>query len=1031
MSSLIKQEKPKIIFLQELWLAYSEQKVLKQDFPDYDFHVSTPDMLEHCENIILHTGPAWHGTAVAWHRDLQPCVTQLPVTHDRFTAIKISFSSIFTMLAISLYSPTAGKDDEFLECVDYLFEFLSSNSWCSAIVVGTDSNCSPKSSKRRRNAWLNLCSNFNLKVQSTNIPTFHHNNGTSESCIDYFLTTNCPMKDLRQLCTLDSPTNLSSHDPILSTIQAQVSVSTAPSLYSATYTTYLPRKVVWNASRLSTYQELSDNALSKACNFWNSPEFIPFLCTLLPKLLVQSAELAMETRSPDPATKGYRKSAKIDNLERRLDKAFRKWNSRGRQKSKVDPFHLSYLKAKSDFQQARRRHDYLKNVKINNDLMSSYKYNRNNIYSRMKKLRGQQCFSAPVCLETPVGNYSGNDVLEGFAADAEYLARHRGEPEVYDNDFYRLCKLDNAFIFEFKGEEEIKIPTMSRARFEEIINSEMKRGKACDIYHLTVEHIQFCGDKAKTCILNLLNSIISNIYYLSCSQSKAGVGSCIHKSKGKPRNKSKSYRRITVSPQLGTILDRYIDPITENIFRSVQSPDQLGFTRGISYLLAAVQRGECQRWAVDHKLTCFGVSLDGEAAFPSVDRDIQVRELYSTGERGDILKYSKNTYINTECAIKQDGKLSRTFTEYTGNRQGHVKASGHFKAYINPCLEAISSAGLGFQIGQFIVGAECCADDLYIQTDTKSGLQAAIDLVCHYARRYRVTFNADKTKIVVTGSKLDMDYYQQIKPWTLNGEKIEVVDTNEHLGLLVSGIKEEQKNVDNNISSCRNSLFSLLGSALSYKCKLSPVVQIHLWRTYSLPVLLSGLAALPVRPADIRSMRIFHNKILRGFLKLSMTSAVSGLYFLCGELPIEARIHIDLLTLFHNIWSNRETKVFNLVVYLMKMSRDNSTTWSNHVRLICKLYDLPDPLALLHQSPMTKQSWKTLVHTKILVFHETQLKGAAAKNQNMEYFNVQLLGLSGVPHPALRDITDSREAHKLKAHLKFLIGDVLSYAKLS
>ena len=57
----------------------------------------------------------------------------------------------------------------------------------------------------------------------------------------------------------------------------------------------------------------------------------------------------------------------------------------------------------------------------------------------------------------------------------------------------------------------------------------------------------------------------------------------------------------------------------------------------------------------------------------------------------------------------------------------------------------------------------------------------------------------------MTGSKLDMDYYQQIKPWTLNGEKIEVVDTNEHLGLLVSGIKEEQKNVDNNISSCRNS----------------------------------------------------------------------------------------------------------------------------------------------------------------------------------------------------------------------------------
>ena len=93
-----------------------------------------------------------------------------------------------------------------------------------------------------------------------------------------------------------------------------------------------------------------------------------------------------------------------------------------------------------------------------------------------------------------------------------------------------------------------------------------------------------------------------------------------------------------MTPILGAIIDYYLDPIAEALFRPAQSPDQLGFTSGISYLLAAIQRGECQRWAIDQKLTCFGVSLDGEAAFPSVERDIQVRELYSVGERGDILQ---------------------------------------------------------------------------------------------------------------------------------------------------------------------------------------------------------------------------------------------------------------------------------------------------------------------------------------------------------------------------------------------------------
>ena len=94
-----------------------------------------------------------------------------------------------------------------------------------------------------------------------------------------------------------------------------------------------------------------------------------------------------------------------------------------------------------------------------------------------------------------------------------------------------------------------------------------------------------------------------------------------------------------------------------------------------------------------------------------------------------------------------------------------------------------------------------------------------------------------------------MAYYKQTSPWTLNGEKVEVVDNNEHLGLIVAGIDEEERNVDENISKCRASLFALLGAAFAYKVLMSPKVQVHLWRTCSLPVLLSGLPALPIRPS--------------------------------------------------------------------------------------------------------------------------------------------------------------------------------------
>ena len=143
---------------------------------------------------------------------------------------------------------------------------------------------------------------------------------------------------------------------------------------------------------------------------------------------------------------------------------------------------------------------------------------------------------------------------------------------------------------------------------------------------------------------------------------------------------------------------------------------------------------------------------------------------------------------------------------------------------------------LGFYIGPICVSAICIADDTYVLSDDPRKLQSLINIVGHYGYRYRVVFGADKTKITITGSKIDMRYYQDINIWSLNGEKLKVSEDNEHLGLIVSGIDEEIKNTDKNIKSARAALFSLLGHTFSYKCKVSPTVQYHTWTIYIKPV---------------------------------------------------------------------------------------------------------------------------------------------------------------------------------------------------
>ena len=1013
-------------------MPYYEQNVIDTFHPDYCFAIATPDMLHFPEDHLVNSRHVWHGVAIGWSKELSDSVENIESTTDRIVGVRMQIAR-GSLLLISFYAPTAGRDEEFLEAISSLTEYLERNvSAEEQVIIGADANCSIKSSKRRQYAWKNFCDQHNLRIHSPPCPTFHHNNGLSHSSIDLFVAS-CTL-DLgatMQYCTLDDPLNLSSHDPIESSVSI-IREKPEESKFKNTYTEFKRKKVVWDASKIPEYQTLAASSLSDALSYWDNPESLPLLSCLFSNLLVRCAALVFDTHSPPSNLSRKLPPLKIRQAQNLLKKTFKLWKNDGKPTSLNEPTKHRYAEARKNLQKLTRQEKNFHHIRQHNHLMLLDRRNRSSIFSAVKKARGESSKTTTTVLHTPVGAYHGEDVLEGFAADAEHLGKCNEHVTHFDQGFYKLCKLDNLYIFDFYRENDSEIPPMTMSQLQHILSSRMKAGKACDVYQLTVEHIRNCGHDALLVILQLINKILKNIYYLSCPQMKLGLGSAVWKGKKKPLAKSTSYRRITVTPILGAIVDYYLDPQAEAVFRPAQSPDQLGFTAGISYLLAAIHRGECQRWAIDRKLTCFGVSLDGEAAFPSVEREIQVRELYAIGERGDMLQYSRNTYRNTECHLKQGNLLSRRVREDKGNRQGHVRASGHFKVYINPCLLSLRNSNLGFNLGPLCTTAVCVADDAYLFSGTPSGLQGALNIISNYAKKYQLNFNAEKTKIVVTGSKVDMNFYKDTRPWTLNGERIRVVDNNNHLGLVVSGSEEEQKNDDKNILKCRNSLFALLGPAFSYKCLLSPIVQSHLWRACSLPVLISGLPALPIRPTQLRSLEIFQQKVLRGLLKLSGSSPTSALFFLLGELPVEGVLHIRTLGLLHNIWCNQDTTVYSMVVYILKMCSSSSTTWSNHLQIICQQYGLPSPLStLLQKQPCSKEAWNSLVKTKVTIWHERKQREAAANNSKMTYLNVQLHGLSGRPHPVLQNIYNTQDVKKLRLHLKFLTCDYLTNDRLA
>ena len=139
---------------------------------------------------------------------------------------------------------------------------------------------------------------------------------------------------------------------------------------------------------------------------------------------------------------------------------------------------------------------------------------------------------------------------------------------------------------------------------------------------------------------------------------------------------------------------------------------------------------------------------------------------------------------------------------------------------------------------------------------------------------------------------------------------------------------------------------------------LSPLVKIHLYRTYICPIIRSGLSSLALRLTHLSPLALFHRKSLKGFLHLSKSAPTPAIHFLLGELPIEGKIHRDMLSLFFGVWSNPETKIYQVVKYLKESSSENSSTWSINLRHFCKMYGLEDPLSCLSRNSPSKQTFK-------------------------------------------------------------------------
>ena len=131
-------------------------------------------------------------------------------------------------------------------------------------------------------------------------------------------------------------------------------------------------------------------------------------------------------------------SKKIRAAENDLKRAHKLWKRSGKPVDKSDRLWQRYAKARSYLQIVSRHEDNKTNIKLNNTLIYATAHDKNKVYSMLRSLRNEPTKKSTDILETPVGKFYGKDVLEGFAAGAEYLGRPTDNNNNFDIKLYSI-----------------------------------------------------------------------------------------------------------------------------------------------------------------------------------------------------------------------------------------------------------------------------------------------------------------------------------------------------------------------------------------------------------------------------------------------------------------------------------------------------------------------------------------------------------------------------------------------------------------
>ena len=201
----------------------------------------------------------------------------------------------------------------------------------------------------------------------------------------------------------------------------------------------------------------------------------------------------------------------------------------------------------------------------------------------------------------------------------------------------------------------------------------------------------------------------------------------------------------------------------------------------------------------------YGCSMDCSKAFDMVEWVALFQGLMKKGVKAISIRLLMNIYKDQFCDVRWNGRFSSRFPISNGVRQGSVTSPILFSCYVDKLIKLLRASKVGCRIADEYFGVFIYADDIFLLSASRPGLQAMVKICEDFSKEHNLKFstnpNPEKSKtkgIIFSRKAIDKT---KIAPIMLCEDPLPWRDSLKLLGNTLDS--DNQMKTDNDMKRCK------------------------------------------------------------------------------------------------------------------------------------------------------------------------------------------------------------------------------------